>query len=54
MIQNMGGFVGGLSYLSISLGFTKSILEVLLYMSAIIVSFKAVQALNIYINKNSR
>ncbi|SHN73738.1 MULTISPECIES: hypothetical protein [Desulfitobacterium] len=54
MMQNMGGFIGGLGYLSISLGFIKSILEVLLYISAIIVSFKAVQALNIYINKNSR
>lgn len=54
MLQNMVGFIGGLGYLSISLGFIKSILEVLLYISAIIVSFKAVQALNIYINKNSR
>ena len=54
MMQNMVGFIGGLGYLSISLGFIKSILEVLLYISAIIVSFKAVQALNIYINKNSR
>lgn len=54
MIENMGGFVGSLGYLSISLGFIKSILEVLLYMSVIIVSFKAIQALDIYINKNSR
>ena len=41
------------TYLSIVLGSIKDILEVMLYMSAIFVSFKAVQALNIYINKNS-
>lgn len=41
-------------YLSIVLGYIKAILEVMLYMSVIFVSFKAVQALNIYINKNSR
>jgi hypothetical protein len=35
-------------------GILKSILEVLLYISLIVVSFKVVQALNIYINKNSR
>jgi hypothetical protein len=36
------------------LGIIKTILEFMLYISAIIVLFKAVQALNIYINKNSR
>lgn len=51
-MQTMGGFVGGFSYLSIVLSFIKAILEILLYISAIFVSFKAVQALNIYINKN--
>lgn len=35
-------------------GILKLILEVLLYISLIVVSFKVVQALNIYINKNSR
>ncbi len=35
------------------LGIIKAVLEVLLYMSFITVSFKAIQALNIYINKNS-
>lgn len=54
MIQNMGSFVGGFGYLSIVLGFIKGILEILLYMSAISVMFKAMQALNIYINKNSK
>ncbi|CAK7086012.1 hypothetical protein KQI38_17410 [Tissierella carlieri] len=52
MMQNMGGFIGGFGYLSIILGFIKSILEILLYTSLIFVSFKALQALNIYINKN--
>ncbi|MCM0648921.1 hypothetical protein NBE98_11100 [Clostridium swellfunianum] len=32
----------------------KAILEALLYISLIVVAFKVVQALNIYINKNSR
>jgi len=40
--------------LNIILGYIRGILEVMLYMSAIFVSYKAVQALNIYINKNSR
>lgn len=48
-MQNIG-IVGAFGFL----GIIKVILEVMLYMSAIIVSFKAVQALNIYINKNSR
>ncbi|MDF2882020.1 MAG: hypothetical protein K0R54_2577 [Clostridiaceae bacterium] len=42
------------AYLGIVLGSIKGILEVVFYMSAIFVSFKALQALNIYINKNSR
>lgn len=44
----------GFSYLSVVLVYIKALLEVMLYISAIFVSFKAVQALNIYINKNSR
>lgn len=43
----------GLGYLSIVLGYIKAILEVMLYISVIFVSFKAIQALNIYINKNT-
>lgn len=43
-------FVGGLSYLSVVLGFIKPILEVIFYISAIFVAFKAVQALNVYIS----
>jgi hypothetical protein len=31
----------------------KPILEVLLYMSLLVLSYKAIQALNLYINKNS-
>jgi hypothetical protein len=31
----------------------KPILEVLLYLSLIFLSFKAIRALNVYINKNS-
>lgn len=52
MMQNMGGFVGVFGYLSITLGFIKIILEIMLYISVITLSFKAVKALNIYINKN--
>jgi hypothetical protein len=36
------------------LGVAKAVLEVLTYISIIIVSFKSVQALNIYINKNTK
>lgn len=54
MVQNMGSFVGGFGYLSIVLSFIKPILEILFYISAIFVFFKAIHALNIYINKNSR
>lgn len=43
----------GIGYLSFALAYIKGILEVMLYISAIFVSFKAVQALNIYIKKNS-
>jgi len=49
-MQSVGGFIGAMSFL----GIIKSILEVLLYISVIIVSFKAVQALNVYINKNTK
>ena len=50
-MQNVSlGIVGAFGFL----GIIRAILEVLFYTSAIIVSFKAVQALNIYINKNSR
>lgn len=48
-----GGIILGFAYAGIVLSYIKAILEVMLYMSAIFVSFKAVQALNIYINKNS-
>lgn len=52
MMQDMGGFIGGFGYLSISLGFIKTILEIMLYISLITLSFKAVKALNIYINRS--
>lgn len=42
----------GLAYLGIAFSCIKGILEVVFYMSAIFVSFKALQALNIYIDKN--
>jgi hypothetical protein len=48
-MQNIG-IVGAFGFL----GIARMILEVLFYISAIIVSFKAVQALNVYINKNSK
>lgn len=41
--------IAGLGFL----GIIKMVLEVLFYISVIIVSLKAIQALNIYINKNS-
>lgn len=44
----------GLSYLSISLNYLKLILEILLYISAIFLAFKALKALNVYIDKNTR
>lgn len=51
----MGGTnVMDFAYLSMVLGYIKLILEVMLCMSAILLSFKVVQALNIYINKNSK
>ncbi len=43
-----------LAILGIALNYIKDILEVMFYMSAIFVSYKALQMLNIYINKNSR
>jgi hypothetical protein len=49
-LQSTRGLIGAIGFL----GIAKSILEVLLYLSLIAVSFKAVQALNIYINKNSK
>lgn len=50
MMNISTGIVGAFGFL----GIITAILKVLFYLSAIIVSFKAVQALNIYINKNSR
>lgn len=50
LMQGMMGF----GYLSIVLGFIKIILEVMFYIAAIFVAFKTIQALNVYINKNSR
>lgn len=41
-----------MGYLSVSLTFIKSVLEIMLYMALIYTSFKASQALNIYIRKN--
>lgn len=35
------------------LAFFIPLLQMLLYISAIVLSFKAIQALNVYINKNS-
>jgi len=48
-MQNIG-IIGAFSFL----GIVKVILEIMLYMAGIIVLFKVVQALNIYIDKNSR
>lgn len=49
-MQAMSGIMmGAFSLLAI----IKAILEILLYISIIVVSYKALQALNLYINKNS-
>lgn len=44
----------GFAYAGIVLGSIKGILEVMLYMAAIFTLFKTVQALNVYIDKNSK
>ncbi|WP_425804911.1 hypothetical protein ACHOLT_00400 [Desulfitobacterium sp. Sab5] len=50
-MENVGiGIIGAFG----SLGYVTTILEAVFYVSAIIVSFKAIQALDIYINKNTR
>jgi len=46
----MGGFLG----MSVVINYIELILKLFTYIAVINVSFKAVQALNIYINKNSR
>ena len=42
--------IGGVYYL---LMISKEILQVLLYIASIVVLYKTLQALNVYINKNS-
>lgn len=49
-LQSAGGFIGAMSIL----GIIQTMLQILLYISLIALSFKAVQALNIYINRNSK
>lgn len=49
-MQSIGGSLVAFSFLSI----IKAILEMMVYISVITVSFKAVQALNVYINKNTK
>lgn len=43
----------GFGYLSIILGMLRSVLVVMVYIAIIFVSYKVIQALNVYINKNS-
>lgn len=45
-LMGIGGAIGLLAII-------KPVLEVLLYLSLIFLSFKAIQALNIYINRNT-
>lgn len=54
--QNSKGGISmmGFGFLSIVLGYIKAILEVMLYIAIIFVSFKSIQALNIYINNNQK
>ncbi len=42
-----------MSYLGVTLETIKTVMEIMLYIALIHTSFKAAQALNIYINKNS-
>ncbi|MFL0245552.1 hypothetical protein [Candidatus Clostridium stratigraminis] len=49
-MSNAIGIFGAIS----SFAIIESILRMLAYIAIISVSFKAIQALNIYINKNSR
>lgn len=46
--------MAGFGYLSITLSYIQGILGIFLYMAGITLAFKGVQALNTYINKNSR
>ncbi|HYF82999.1 MAG TPA: hypothetical protein VEB00_08235 [Clostridia bacterium] len=47
-MEAIGGFASAYGFLVL----IKPILEIFVYMSIIAVSFKALRALNIYINKN--
>jgi hypothetical protein len=49
-LQSARGFIGAMGFL----GIIQTVLQVLLYISLIAVAFKTVQALNIYINNNSK
>jgi hypothetical protein len=49
-LQANKGLIGTIGFI----GIAKSVLELLAYIAIIVVSFKAVQALNVYINKNSK
>lgn len=42
-----------IAYLGIVLNFLSAVLEVMVYIAIIFVSFKGIKALNIYIDKNS-
>jgi uncharacterized membrane protein len=50
----VGSVVGAFASLNVALGFIKLILEVVLYASVIVLAFKGLKAINIYIDKNSK
>lgn len=49
-MDNFRGIMGAVSFLSV----IESLFRVFMYMAVIVVALKAVQALNIYINKNHK
>lgn len=50
----MGSVVGAFASLNVALGFIKLILEVVLYASVIVLAFKGLKAINVYLDKNSK
>jgi hypothetical protein len=50
VVQTSKGLIETIGFI----GIAKLVLEVFTYISLIVVSFKAVQALNLYIKKNSK
>ncbi|MDI9482188.1 MAG: hypothetical protein QM315_03280 [Bacillota bacterium] len=50
----MGSVVGAFASLNIVYGFIKAVLEVVFYASVIVLAFKGLKAINVYLDKNSK